>query len=114
MLTGGDPWAATLAAGRMLLPRETRRGRLVVAATVAHGVLSLGWAAVLARLLRRPSARSGAVAGVGIAALDLGLVGRRIPAIRALPPIPQVADHVLYGLAVAMVLARDPAAGHSG
>jgi hypothetical protein len=107
--TGGDPWAATLAAGSVLLPHETRRGRLVFAAAVLHGALSLGWAAVLARVLRRPSVVSGAVAGLGIAALDLGLIGRRLPGIRALPQAPQVADHVAYGVAVAVVLQRWPA-----
>jgi hypothetical protein len=107
--TGGDPWAATLAAGSVLLPHETRRGRLVFAAAVLHGALSLGWAAVLARVLRRPSVVSGAVAGLGIAALDLGLIGRRLPGIRALPQAPQVADHVAYGVAVAVVLRRWPA-----
>lgn len=107
--TGGDPWAATLAAGSVLLPHETRRGRLVLAAAVLHGALSLGWAFVLARVLRRPTAVSGAVAGLGIAALDLGLIGRRLPGIRALPQAPQVADHVAYGVAVAVVLQRWPA-----
>jgi hypothetical protein len=109
VLTGADPWAATLAAGSVVLPHETRRRRLVLAAGVLHGALSLGWAVVLARVLRRPTVVSGAVAGLGIAALDLGLIGRRLPAIRALPQAPQVADHVAYGVAVAVVLERWPA-----
>jgi hypothetical protein len=105
--TGADPWAATLAAGSMLLPHETRRGRLIVAATVAHGALSLAWALVLsAALPRRHPLTAGAAAGLGIAALDLGVIGRRLPRIRALPLWPQVADHVAYGMVVATVLAR--------
>jgi hypothetical protein len=46
------------------------------------------------------------VAGLGIAALDLGVIGRRIPAIRALPQGRQWADHVAFGLTVGIVLRR--------
>jgi hypothetical protein len=106
LATGGDPWAATLAAGSTLLPHETRRGRLVAAATVLHAALSLGWALVLsAALPRRHPFAAGAAAGLGIASLDLGVVGRRLPRIRALPLGPQVADHVAYGMVVMAVLA---------
>jgi hypothetical protein len=49
---------------------------------------------------------AGALAGLGIAALDLGLVGRRFPRVRALPLAPQVADHLVYGMTVGHVLAR--------
>ena len=38
--------------------------------------------------------------------IDLGVVGRRLPRIRALPLLPQVADHVAYGAAVGAVLSR--------
>jgi hypothetical protein len=44
--------------------------------------------------------------GLAIAALDLGIGGRLFPRIRALPPAPQVADHVAYGATVGYVLAR--------
>jgi hypothetical protein len=81
--TRRDPLEATLAAGRLLLPAERRRSRLVLAALPVHLALSLGWAFVLARVLplRRPLLE-GAAAGAAIAALDLGLVGRRVEAIR--------------------------------
>jgi hypothetical protein len=46
------------------------------------------------------------LAGLGIAALDLGIVGRRFPRIRALPLLPQVADHLAFALSAAAVLAR--------
>jgi hypothetical protein len=115
LLTRADPLAPTLAAGSLLLPHETRRTRLVAAACVAHGALSLGWALVLdAALPRRHPVAAGTVAGLGIAALDLGLVGRRLPRIRALPGWPQVADHVAYGIAVALVLARRHPAAQVG
>ncbi len=42
----------------------------------------------------------GAVAGLVIAALDLGVIGRRYPEIRALPRVPQVLDHVAFGVLV--------------
>lgn len=105
--TGGDPLAATLAAGSVLLPRETRRGRLAAAAVPLHLALSFGWAVVLERTLpRRHEVAAGAAAGVAIAALDLGVAGRLFPRIRALPLLPQLADHVAYGLTVGYVLAR--------
>lgn len=107
LATGGDPLEATLAAGSVLLPDETRRSRLVVAALPVHVVVSFGWAYVLARILpRRRTVLAGALAGLGIAALDLGVAARRFPRVDALPLLPQLADHVLYGLTVGRVLDR--------
>jgi hypothetical protein len=95
------PIEATRAAGTLLGAPTLPRG------AVAHAALSLGWGVALAALLpRRPSLLTGALAGLGIAALDLGLVGRRFPRIRALPAVPQVADHVAYGVSVAWWLCR--------
>ena len=48
----------------------------------------------------------GVIAAIAIAWLDLGLVGHAIPRIRALEPIPQVADHVAFGIIAALALAR--------
>ncbi len=90
------------AAGAIVLPRETRTPALLAAAVPVHLALSFGWAAALSRLALTPP--RGALAGLAIAALDLGLIGRRIPAIRALPQGRQWADHVAYGLAVGAVL----------
>ncbi|MGI9096932.1 MAG: hypothetical protein ACR2H2_00270 [Solirubrobacteraceae bacterium] len=106
-LAGRDPLEASLAAGTLLLAHERRPARLLAAAAVAHIALSLGWAAVLARVLpRHRTAATAAAAGLAIAALDLGLVGRRFPRIRALPLLPQVLDHVAYAMTVAAVLER--------
>ena len=105
--TGGDPLEATSAAGSLLLPGEQRVVPLFLAAGAVHLTVSLGWALVLARVLpRRHTAAWGAAAGLGIAALDLGIVGRRLPRIRALPLGPQLVDHALYGAVVGAVLAR--------
>ena len=102
-----DPLEATLAAASLVLPHETRRGRLLAAAVPVHLALSVGWAAVLARVLPRGRERtSGALAGLAIAAFDLGVVGRRFARVRALPLLPQLADHVAYGVTVGDVLAR--------
>ena len=104
---GGDPLEATLAAGSMVLPGETRRHRLAAAAVPVHLVLSVGWASVLARVLpRRGTIAAGALAGLAIAALDLGVGARRFPRMRALPLLPQLADHVTYGATVGWILAR--------
>lgn len=94
-----------LAAGSIVLPGEERPVPLLAAAVPVHLALSLGWAAVLARVLPRGRELPWApAAGLAIAGLDLGLIGRRLPRIRALAPVPQVADHLAYALAVAAVL----------
>ena len=107
LAAGDDPLEATLAAGSMLLPDEDRPGRLFAAAVPVHLAFSLGWAAVLARVLpRRHTVAAGALAGLGIAALDLGLGRRFFPRVRELPLLPQLADHLAYGATVGFILAR--------
>ena len=107
LVAGHDLLEPTLAAGSMLLPGETRRGRLLAAAVPVHLTVSLGWGIVLAHFLpRRRALASGALAGIAIAALDLGLVARLFPRVRALPLVPQLADHVVYGATVGWVLSR--------
>src|SRR3954454_23320044 len=95
---------APRAPGATLLPRETRTPVLLAAAVPVHLALSLGWAAVLDAAGAGPL--SGLALGLAIAALDLGLIGRRIPAIRALPQGRQWADHAAYGLIVGQWLRR--------
>ena len=103
--TRSSPLEATLAAGTLLLPGERRPPVLLLAAVPVHLALSLGWALLLAIALpRRQTVWWGTLAGLGIAALDLGVIGRRFPRIRALPQLPQVLDHVAYGAAVGAVL----------
>lgn len=106
LLTGRDPLAATTAAGSILFPREERAPVLLAAAVPVHLTLSLCWGVVLARTLRRPTVPRGIAAGLAIAALDLGVVGRRFPRVRALPLLPQLADHAAYGAVAAAVLRR--------
>ena len=103
-----SPLAAIRAAGTLLGRSSVVRGGL------AHAGLSLGWTAVLTTVL--PARREplwGALAGAGIAALDLGLARRRWPVIAALPTAPQVADHLAFGTLVGAVLAHDRRAAGS-
>jgi hypothetical protein len=107
LVRGDDPLEASLAAGTLLTPRETRTLPLLASGAAAHVALSLGWAFVLAATLpKRHTALAGTAAGLAIAALDLGVVGRRFPRIRALRPGPQIADHVAFGAIAGAVLAR--------
>ncbi|MBW3592258.1 MAG: hypothetical protein KY396_01020 [Actinobacteria bacterium] len=107
LATRRDPLAPALAAGSILLPREKRRGVLLAAAAPVHVAASLGWGVTLAALLpRRATTLVGAAAGMAIALLDLRVLGRRFPEVRALPLGPQLADHVAYGASVGWVLAR--------
>ena len=102
-----DMLAAARAAGALRVPDERRTGALLLAAAPVHLGLSIGWAAVLGKALPpRAEPAWGAVGGLAIAALDLGLIGRRLPAIRGLPQGPQWADHVAFGVTVGVVLQR--------
>jgi hypothetical protein len=107
LATGRNALEPTLAAGSILLPRESRRGRLFAAAVPVHLGVSIGWALVLSALLPHPRTISaGAAAGLVIATLDLRVAGRLYPRVRALPLGPQLADHVLHGATVGLVLDR--------
>jgi hypothetical protein len=104
---GGDPLEAALAAGSLALPTEARRRRLLAAAVPVHFGISAAWGVVLAYVLpRRATVDTGVAAGLVIAALDLAVIGRRFPRLRALPLGPQLADHAAYGATVGLVLAR--------
>ena len=105
LLRGGDLLESGRAAGSIALPRAAPGALQVAAAAPVHLALSLGWAAVLAAAVPRGRELAGCAAGgLAIAAVDLGVIGRRLPAIRALPQGRQWADHLAYGLAVGAVL----------
>jgi len=106
-VTKRDPLEASIAAGSILLPNESRRGRLVAAAAPVHLGLSLYWSITLAALLpRKKPIAEGIAAGVVIAAIDLGVIGRRYRLIEALEPVPQLADHIAFGMVTAIALCR--------
>jgi hypothetical protein len=103
VVRGDSVLASTRAAGTLLGRPTLTRG------LVAHACLSLGWGLVLARVLpAHHRAGAGLLAGAAIAAADLGVVGRRFPAIRALPQAPQWADHLAFGAVLGAVLDRGP------
>jgi hypothetical protein len=105
LLRGDDVLEGGRAVGAMVRPGETRTAALLLIAAPVHVGISLAWARVMAAVLpRRRTPAWGVLAGLGIAALDLVVVGRRIPAIRALPQGRQWADHVAFGLVVGAVL----------
>jgi hypothetical protein len=118
VLSGVPSTAITLARRESLLDGARAAGSLLVrdagagdaallaAAVPAHLALSLGWAAVLARVVPRGREVSGCVlGGVAIAALDLGVIAPLCaPRVRALPQGRQWADHVAFGAAVGVVL----------
>ena len=107
LAAGGDVLASTRAVGRVVLPHAEADSALELAGVAVHLAISLGWGVVLAAALpRRHPAVAGAVAGLLIAGVDLGILGRRLPTIQALPLVPQVLDHVLYGAVVGAALSR--------
>ena len=110
LATGGDVLESTRAAGSMVLPWVDDDETLLTAGANVHVAVSLFWGVVLAqvvprRTVPRASIAFAAAAGLAIAAVDLGLIGRLFPRIRALPRAPQVADHVAFGAVVGAVLA---------
>lgn len=110
MLSGAPSTVYTLATGGSLLESTRAAGTLLGRPTllrgfVAHAGTSLWWTWLMQRArVRGPAA--GAVVGAAIAGLDLGLLARRYPAIRALRQAPQVADHLAFGVVVGSMLNR--------
>ena len=94
---------ATCAVGTLVPPG--RPGFMRVA--IVHLGISVAFGEALARTL--PQHRSvvwGAAAGLAIGAINVGMIGRRFPAISALPLIPQLVDNVAFGVLFAAVADR--------
>lgn len=107
LLRGANPLGAVRAAGSLVLSPDASPTALLVAGASAHSGISFAWSTLLALALpERHAVIWGTLAGGGIAALDLGLIGHRYPAIRALPTLPQVADHLAFGALVGAVVVR--------
>jgi hypothetical protein len=74
---------------------------------IVHLGISVAFGEGLARTLpRRRSVVWGATAGLAIGVINVGVIGRRFPAISALPLIPQLADNVAFGVLFAAVADR--------
>jgi len=75
--------------------------------TAAQVVISALAGEVLGQALpRRHSLGWGAIAGMVMGVLNVGVIGRRIPAIAELPLAPQLADNVAFGMIFAAVADR--------
>ena len=93
----------TRAVGTLVPPGRPgfARGALV------HVGISVVCGEVLARTLpERNSVGWGAAAGLAIGVVNVGVIGRRFPAIRALPLVPQLADNLAFGVVFALVVDR--------
>jgi hypothetical protein len=110
LLSGGPSTAIALARRENLLESTRAAGTLLgkrslVRGGVAHVAITVFWTAVLAAVLpRRRPVTEGLAAGAAIAALDLGVIGPRFPDIGALDPVPQVLDHLAFGVVASVVL----------
>ena len=109
VLTGGDLLESTRAAAT-LLPGQ-RDNPTTAGGIAAHFGMSTGWTLVLSRVIpsrgAKVGAAVGAVAGLAIAAIDMGVIAKRhFPAMAALPQIPQYADHVAFGAIAGAILGR--------
>jgi hypothetical protein len=94
---------ATCAVGTLVPPG--RPG--FVRGAIVHVGISVTFGEALARALpRRRSIVWGATAGLAIGVVNVGLIGRRFPAIAALPLIPQLADNTAFGAVFAAVADR--------
>jgi hypothetical protein len=98
-----DVVASTRAIGALVPPG--RPG--VVRGAVAHGAVSVIMGELLARILpRRRSVVEAAAAGLFMGVLNVGLIGRRFPSIRALPLLPQLAANVAFAVVLVAVADR--------
>jgi len=109
LTTGGVRPAATYvyettrAIGTLVPPG---RPGLVRGALVHVGISAACGEALARTLPHRHPAAWGAAAGLAIGVVNVGLIGRLFPAIRALPLAPQLADHVAFGTLFALVVDR--------
>jgi hypothetical protein len=97
---------ATRAIGTLLPPG---RPGLIRGAVIHAGISAVAGETLARTLPRRRSAAWGAGAGLAMGVVNVGLIGRLFPAIRALPLVPQLADHVAFGVLFALVADRGAA-----
>jgi hypothetical protein len=105
-LTGGDIWEATRAAGATLVPTDSTFGTFLLAAAIVHPAVSFFWAAILTLALpHRHTTLWALVAAAAIAVLDLRIIAPAFfPEVAALSFWPQMADHLMWGACLGLVL----------
>jgi hypothetical protein len=92
---------ATCAAATLIPPGRPSFAR----GTLMHVAFSAMYGEALARTLpERHSVPLAAVYGLATGIVNIAVIGRRYPAIRTLPLLPQIADHVAFGVVFAMVV----------
>ena len=96
-------WDTTCSVGTLVPPGQPdfMRGALL------HVGISVLCGEGLARTV--PETNSviwGAGAGLAIGAINVGVIGRRYPAIARLPLVPQLADNVAFGALFAFIVDR--------
>jgi hypothetical protein len=103
----GGAWRYGLRATRAVATIVPPRRPNLVLGAATHVGISVAFGQVLGRLLpRRCSALWGGAAGAAMGCFGAGVVGRRFPAIRALPLGPQLADNIAFGVVFALVADR--------
>jgi len=94
---------ATCAVGTLVPPGRPGFAR----GAIVHFGISVLCGEALARTLPESNSLTwGAAAGLAIGVVGVGVIGRRFPAIRALPLIPQLADNLAFGAVFALVVDR--------
>jgi hypothetical protein len=94
---------ATRAVGTLVPPGRPS----FIRGAIVHLGISVTFGEALARTLpQRRSVVWGAAAGLAIGVINVGVIGRRFPAISALPLIPQLADNAAFGALFAAVADR--------
>jgi hypothetical protein len=106
LATGADAWEATRAAGAMLIASDSPLPRLVAAAAIVHGAVSLLWASIATLVLpRRGTVLAALALAAAIAVLDLRVIAPILfPEVARLPFWPQFADHLMWGACVGVTL----------
>ena len=101
---------ATRAIGTLVPPGRPGFGRGVL----AHLAISMLCGETLARTLPRDhGAAWGAAGGFLFGLINVGVIGKSLPAIRGLPLIPQLADNVMFGAVFAVALDKGPRASRA-
>lgn len=96
-------YEATCAVGTLVPPGRPSFTR----GAIIHLGISVAFGEAFARTLpQRRSVVWGATAGLAIGVMNVGMIGRRFPAISALPLVPQLADNVAFGVLFAAVADR--------
>jgi hypothetical protein len=87
-------WDATCAVGTLVPPG---RPGFIRGALVHAGISAMCGEALARTVPERRSLVWGAGAGLAIGVINVRVIGRRFPAIAALPLVPQLADNVAFG-----------------